>query len=141
MAGLKTWNPKSTSVIAAGAIMEGFAAGTFIEITPNTEEATFEVGAQGDGTRVISSDDSHQIKIVLQKTSNSNAILEIQRLAQKLAGGGIFSFYMKDNDSKQTFLAPEAFIRKSPDFTAAVELTNYEWILEAPSVKRILPLS
>ena len=131
---LRSYNPKNVSLICAGAIIGGFADGTFISVDRNEDFQTFQVGGQGDGTRVLSSDRSGRLTITLQQTSPSNGVLDAQRIAAELSGGGLFSMFLRDNDSLDTAAAVAMYVVKAPTMEFGNELANREWVLETDNL-------
>lgn len=127
---VKTYNPAQVIFIYATAPISGFADGTFISVARNEDSATYARGAQGGGTRVLTSDKSGRITSTLQQVSPSNAVFAAQLAAQELSGGGIASALVKDNGGNDLHAAATAWVVRPADSDYANENSNREWILE-----------
>lgn len=127
---VRTYDPKQVAQIAAGAIIEGFAEGEMISVERNEDSANLSIGSKGEGTRAVTNNRSGRLTITLQQTSPSNAVLDAQRIAMELSGGGIFSFLGKDNLSGDTWEGTTAWVVKPPTMGFSNETSNREWIIE-----------
>lgn len=127
---VKQYDPKEVTQIMAGDILDGYADGTFITVERNEDSASYQRGAQGGGTRVLTSDRSGRVTMTLQQTSPSNAVLDAQRIAMEIGNVGIFSFLGKDNLGGDRWAAATAWVVKPATLEYANELSNREWIVE-----------
>lgn len=70
------YDPKKVNVIVGGAIITGFAEDTFINAERNNPKRSQKVSAKGEVTTNKNADDTGTIKITLDQTSPSNAVLK-----------------------------------------------------------------
>lgn len=131
---VRSYNPRQVSYIYAGSIIEGFADGTFINVARNEDSASYQRGAQGGGTRTLTSDKSGRVTATLQQTSPSNATFSAQLAAQELSGGGIASGVIKDDGGNDLHDFETGWIVRPADADYANELSNREWIVETDSL-------
>lgn len=129
---VRTYDPKQVSYIAAGAIISGFADGTFLNVARNEETVSFQRAAQGGGTRTITSDKSGRITATLQQTSPSNAVFASQQAILELQGGSadLFTALVKDTGGLDLHSAATAWVVVPAESEYANALSNREWIVE-----------
>jgi len=133
--GVRRYDPAQNSLIMGGQIMEGFAEGTFINITRNADSFSLVIGADGSGTRTKSNDRSGKIAITLQQTSPSNDVLQGFLTADELNNGGQFTALHKDNSGRTVNAAETAWVMKPPDQGFAKEAENREWVIETDNLE------
>lgn len=120
----KTYNPKNVKVVVDGTILTGFADGTFVQCTKNTETNTMHVGAQGEVDFVQSADDTGQITVTLKHTSPSNTYL-----MKKARAKDPFAVSVVDrNDGKMTAGGTQCKIQKQPDTERGDDISSMEWV-------------
>ncbi len=132
---VRSYDPKAVSQIIAGQILSGYAEGTFINVERNEDSANLSIGSQGEGTRTLSRNRSGRVSLTLQMTSPSNGVLDAQRIAMELSGGGIFSMLGKDADSGDTWAGATSWVVKPATMEYSNETTNREWIVETDELQ------
>jgi hypothetical protein len=126
---LGTYDPKRTSVIIGGAIITGFADGTFInaERTNNTWEDI--TGADGFTTRVKQNDTSGTITLTLQQSSPSNDVLQILHDSDEESGLATFPVTVKDILGTSQVTSTAAWIQKPANIVFSKGVESREWLI------------
>ena len=127
---LRQWDPANLYVIVGGAIMTGFAAGSFVTVARNEQAYTFQPNADGGGTRSKSNNFSGTITIRLAQSSPANAILSGLAQLDEKGNQGAVPVLIKDGNGKSIYSAQQAWIQKIADSEFAVESGEREWVLE-----------
>ena len=133
--GVRSYDPKQSSIIVSGNIIEGYADGTFINVERNEDAFSLVIGSDGSGTRTKSNNRSGRMTITLNQSSPSNDILQGLVTADELSGGGIFSALHKDGSGNTINAAETAWIVKSPSQEFSNESSNREWIIETDNLE------
>lgn len=134
---IKTYNPKRVIVSFGGQPLSGYADGTFIEVELNADAFTLTVGADGEGARSASADESGTVKLSLLQTSASNDVLNAAHATDKLTNLGAKPLMVKDLQGRTLVTAAEAWIRKAPSAGFAKEVGTREWTFETASMQQI----
>jgi hypothetical protein len=114
-------------VIVSGILMTGFAAGTFVNIEPNADLSTMQVGADGEVARSIGTNKTCKITITLQQTSTSNDVLSGLMEVDALTGGTIFPITVQDLRGRTVFMSPQSWMSKRPAISFGVESGDRAW--------------
>jgi hypothetical protein len=100
----------------------GRAADNFFSVTNATDMISMSVGAEGNATHVINSDETGNISIVLTRGSFYNRVLSILFRAQRLIGEGAvppftFGVTIRDNNAlpPTSHAAFQCLIMRQPD--------------------------
>lgn len=122
MANVKTYDPKKISVIWGGIAITGFSEGTIVNCEKNEESATHHVGAMGEVTQVINSDDTGLITISLKNNSPS-----LQMLANDAQSNAIKSIAVVDmNTGGVNAGGTQAWVQKIPDLAKGKEIEDVD---------------
>lgn len=132
---IKTYNPKKVIVTWLGYTFTGFVKGTFVEITPNSDGFTLEVGSDGEGARVVSADESFTIKLSLMQTSAGNDHCSAQYVADKQTNTNTGPFMVKDLNGRSLFSAPNTWIKKLPVGGFSNEISSRDWEFETDAAE------
>jgi hypothetical protein len=127
---VKTFDPKLFSCIIGGKIMSGFADGTFIKISMNSDAFSLKVGVDGEGTRSKSNDYSGKLEITLMQSSESNDDLSAFAIADRLSNSGAVPLIVKDGSGRTVASAVTGWITKFPDTEFAKEVSTRAWTIE-----------
>lgn len=131
---VKTYDPKKVSVVIAGFTMTGFAEGSFVKVDRSTPElAKHHVGAHGEVTRTLVTDNSGTITISLKASSPSNAVL---KGLSKVAGSFPCSVFSR-SDVKVSATASDGWVEKEPGDDFAGEEAKSEWVIRVADLTRI----
>ena len=123
------YDPKSTALIIAGVIVEGFASGTFIKVKRNKETYSQKVGGHGDVVDVRSVDKSGTITITLLAQSNTNTALSTLLAADENAPYGTMAIpiILKDSNGS-TICTASGRLKGWPEIDVSEEHPNREWV-------------
>lgn len=135
MAAPKTYDPSQISVIIGGASITGFAEGTMISVARNEDAFSYAPSTTGGGSRVKNSNKSGRITLTLQKTSESNEILDNYADLDEVSNDGIFSSLVRDNNGKDLHKGESCWVVKKPDSEESKELPTREWIIEVAELE------
>lgn len=135
---MKTYDPKSVSLIVGGVPISGFADGSFIRVRRNSDAFSLSMGADGEGTRVKSNDKSGQIEVELAQSSLSNQFLSNLALADELNNAGIVAVLLKDGSGSSLHGAEQMYVKKTPDSDYAKDATSRVWILETDNLQNYI---
>ena len=127
---MKQWDPANVVVSFLGAILSGFADGTFIQAARNEDTWTLTKGADGEGARTRNRNGSGRITLTLLQTSLSNDVLSAAVEFDELTGEGVGPFIVKDTGGTFLGVAANAWIVKPADGELAKTLSNREWVFE-----------
>lgn len=130
MAEVKTYDPRKMIISFGGIPITGFADGTFIQVTTNTDSFTKKIGADGEVGRSRGNDDTSEVTITLIQTSQSNTYLSGIHAADKLTNSGAFPLLITDLLGKTLFFWDSAWIKKLPDFEAGKEISDRAWVFD-----------
>jgi hypothetical protein len=130
----KTYNPKNHAVTVMGYPMSGFGD-TFISVAYNADAFTTVIGADGEVSRVQSSDMSGEITLTLKQTSASNDVLSDLAIADRLLGLTTGPVFIKDIGGTTVVMASEAWIKKMPDLELGKDGSEREWVLSCGNIQ------
>ncbi|MGL4445599.1 MAG: hypothetical protein ACRCU1_18395 [Alsobacter sp.] len=126
------YDPLDWKLTFGGILITGFVTGSFLKVMHRTPAATTIIGADGEGTFVVSHDRSGQCEFTLRREVSVNlalsAKLNLVRRGSRLAIGPLF---VENVRTKSTAKATNAILVKSPDMEGATDYTPIIWTLEA----------
>jgi hypothetical protein len=131
---VKTYDPKRLMITFAGAAIEGFADGTFLTVERRNPSFNLMVGADGEGARARSNDNSGTITLSLIQTSKSNTLLSAFSALDEASGNGVAPFFVKDLNSDTLLVAATAWVSKPANAEFGKEISNREWTLETDNI-------
>lgn len=123
----KTYNPKRVIVTYRGALITGFADGSFVSVERATDSFSTQAGADGEVARVASADKSGTVRITLLQTSASNDFLSASLREDELTNQGGGPLMIKDANGRTLVVAADAWIQRAPNIEFAKEGTAREW--------------
>lgn len=112
---MKTYDPKQVQIIVGGVPITGFADGTFVRVGHRNVAWELSVGADGEGVRTKSNDESGFIEITLQQSSKSNQYLSDLYNADRLSNAGLVSGLVKDGSGSSLHAAEQMFIENDAE--------------------------
>lgn len=130
MAGVKSYDSAQISVTVGVSIITGFQDGTFVSIVQNGDGWKSTTGADGHKARSKNQDQSAQITLTLQATSESNQVLSSLYDIDQIEGNGKFPIWVKDLRGNDLVAAPQAWVVKKPDAEYGTEVGSREWVIE-----------
>jgi len=126
---LRTYDPKSVSIIVGGNIMTGLADGTFLTVERDEDAFALNIGSDGEGVRSKSNNFSGTFTLTIQQGSPSNDVLSAFAQADELSGSGVVSVLVKDNNGNSLHVAETAWVQKAADAEYARESGDREWVI------------
>lgn len=124
----RTYNPKKILASFNGVPIGGYADGTFMKIEFADDSFKEKVGASGEVARAQSANNMATATFTLLSTSPTNDLLMQIAAQDKLLGTGQGAFMVKDANGT-SLASGNAWIKKVPDWEAAVEISNTVWVL------------
>jgi len=124
-----TYDAKKVIVALGGVPIGGYADGSFVKVTANSERWTRKVGADGEVNRSRSNDNTSTVDLTLLQTSLSNAYLTTVEKADALTGLGMLPLLITDTNTGKSRFWPQAWIVKTPDDERAKETTDIAWTI------------
>lgn len=134
---LRTYNPDLNTLVVGGFPITGHADGTFFSVEAISEGITSESGADGEISRVMSTDHRCRVTITLAQTSPSNDVLsQLHDYDRRSGGRGVVPIAMTDMSGRTAFLASQAWIVNKPATSFSKGVETREWVFETsrPSV-------
>lgn len=127
---LKTFDPKNVVITLGGAILSGYADGTFVQVERAEDAFVASVGVDGEVTRVKSNNKMTTVTITLAQSSDSNSILSGIALLDEKTNSGVVPFALKEIDGDTLVIGGRAWIRKYANIEYSNEITNREWVID-----------
>lgn len=125
-----TFDPKSVLISFGGVPLSGFADGTFLELTADTQQFTKVVGADGFTTRVKSNDYGGVLTLTLSQSSPSNDVLSGFLQLDRTTNTAVLPLLIKDMSGTTLVFAAQAWIQQFPDTAFGNEINNRAWIFD-----------
>lgn len=130
----KTYSPVDVAVIYGGAIISGFADGTFITVSRDEDAFMKKVGADGEVARARNANRSGSVTLTLLQSSASNDVMAAFHAADSLSSGAALPLLIKDNSGRTLVAADAAWVKKEPDITRSKEIETVEWVLDCGQI-------
>lgn len=137
MPKVKTYSSKQVIVTFGAHTVTGYAEDSFVTIEQSGEGTTKVVGCDGEVARSLSPDKTHQVKISLLQTSDSNKYFNKIRRLDVETGEGVMPLMITDLRGGMLFQAPEAWILKDPSRAYGKATQNREWTFDTGSAELI----
>ena len=134
---VRTYDPKKIVLTVGGFPIGGFADGTFVKISRSEDSFKTSVGADGDTTRVKSTNKSGEIVITLDMSSPSNDILDSMVFQDELVGLGVKPVLIKDLGSASTYATASAWVKKPADVEFGKDVSTREWTLSCADLTMV----
>lgn len=135
---MKVYDPDQVTVSFAGIVMQGFADGSFVSISQESDDFSDVVGTDGEVSRSKTNDRRATITFKLMQTSASNVLLSAISNADRdaPAGAGVGALMIRDRQGTSLYRADEAWISKPPDVDFDRGATSREWTLRCARLQR-----
>lgn len=135
MASLAQYSPSDVTITVAGLYsVTGFAEGTFVRISKDTQQISTTRAMDGTMSRIKSPDTGWKIEITLAQSSSANDIFSVLWNVDKVSGLGKFPLFIKDGSGSTMFMASTAWIEELPNITFSNQLETRCWRLGATDV-------
>jgi hypothetical protein len=112
----------------------GYADGTFVKVVGSADRFVKMVGADGEVARGKTNDTTREVTITLLFTSPVNLLLSAQLLLDTTVNGGMGPMTIEDLLGGVLFFAPQAWIKKAPDWERGKTVGNIEWIFDTGQI-------
>lgn len=126
----RSYDPGQVDLNVNGVDVSGYADGTFVKVERNVDQATLQVGADGESTLALSQNRSGRFTFTLQQSSPLNDIFSALAEALEARTGGFVPILMKDNNGTTIAAAKKGWTVKRPSTGFGKEPENREWIFE-----------
>jgi hypothetical protein len=118
-----TWGPYQ---------IKGFMSGSSIAVDMDEDQVTKDIGADGEGCRILSSNQGGSITVTLQQSSSSNDDLSAEHAADVAGvsgpgGGRTYPLMLKDLNGTTLHMSPEAWLTKPAPNDWAKEFSGRQW--------------
>lgn len=114
----RIYDPKKVIAVVGGIVVEGFAEGTFLEVTTTEDMHTYTGGSDGSGTFNVNPNKSGTIKFTLQHNAKSVNLISMIGLA----GVPIPIVIMDNNVGGQKVIGNECVLQKQIDVSRGKEV-------------------
>lgn len=134
----RTFDPASNVITLGEITIGGYADGTFITISRESDGYSDEAGARGDVVRTRSRDRRATVTLTLQAASPTNDLLsQIAVLDEEtpLPFNATKAFELREVGGTTVAGGPEAWIMKVPDIERGKESGTVEWRIRVASCR------
>src|SRR5574344_200375 len=114
--GVKTFDPKMVVITFGNITLSGYAEGTFVRVNRSGDAFAKSKGAGGDVERINRNQGDFEVSVTLQQTSSTNTELSAILAADQVTNAGVMPLTVKDLLGQTMFFAPQAWIRKDPEW-------------------------
>lgn len=130
-----TYDPSMVKVLVGGAIIGGFADGTFVMSEYTSDFFIKTTGADKLTTRVKQNDFSGTITLTLQQSSPSNDILAGFVALDRASNAGVVPVAITDLSGRTVIASAYGWVRKPPAVELSKEVSNREWIIDCAEME------
>lgn len=135
MSSLRNYSPSDVTITVAGMYsVTGYAEGTFVKITKDTQQITTIRAMDGTMSRIKSPDTGWRIELTLAQSSSGNDVLSTLWNVDKVTGMGKFPLMIKDGSGSTMFMAASAWVEEVPDIVFSNQMEGRTWALRATDV-------
>ena len=127
---VKTFDPKMVVITWGVIAISGYAEGSFVRVNRSGDAFAKSKGACGDIERINRNQGDFDVSLTLQQTSSTNQELAAALAADIATNAGVFPLTIKDLLGTTLFFAPQAWIRKDPEWEDGDELNSREWAFD-----------
>lgn len=137
---LSTYSPEDVVLVIANGefshVLNGFADGTFVNITREVPASTLYVGSDLSNARVVRANKASTVTVSLHQASESNDVLSQLLTNDEISRDNtwLFSLTIKDNTGRSLYFSPQAFISQEPDRTFSTGIENRDWGIQCVSL-------
>lgn len=125
-----TVDPKNVIISVGGVNISGFADGTFLEITADTQQFTKVIGADGFATRVKTNNYGGVLTITLAQSSPSNDVLSALLNADRVSNSGVVPILIRDITGTTIIFSASGWIQQLPDTAYGNTINNRAWVFD-----------
>lgn len=123
------YDPKKVTLSVGTHQVRGFAEDSMIRV--NYNDAGFEENYdyRGTVTRFKKIDKGVDVTLFLTQLSESNVVLHSFFEADRVSNAGVFTLYLKDNNSSLMLTGLKCYIRRLPVVEFSNQNQNREWLI------------
>ena len=125
-----TFDPSQVIITWGAILFSGYADGSFVKVTRNSDTFKTTVGADGTVARTRSADKSGNVEIDLMQSSATNDLISAQAAADELTGAAAAPLQIKDLMGRTLVIAKLAWVRKPADVEFGKELGSRKWVFD-----------
>lgn len=127
---VKTFDPKMVVITFGSIPISGYAEGTFVSVNRSGDAFAKRKGAGGDVERINKNQGDFEVTVTLLQTTPTNKELSAVLAADQVTNAGVFPLTIKDLLGETLFFAPQAWIRKDPEWEDGDDLNSRAWIFD-----------
>ena len=127
---VKTFDPKMVVITFGSIPISGYAEGTFVSVNRSGDAFAKRKGAGGDVERINKNQGDFEVTITLLQTTPTNKELSAVLAADQVTNAGVFPLTIKDMLGETLFFAPQAWIRKDPEWEDGDDLNSRAWTFD-----------
>lgn len=127
---VKTFDPKMVVITFGSIPISGYAEGTFVSVNRSGDAFAKRKGAGGDVERINKNQGDFDVTVTLLQTTPTNKELSAVLAADQVTNAGVFPLTIKDLLGETLFFAPQAWIRKDPEWEDGDDLNSRAWTFD-----------
>lgn len=127
---VKTFDPKMVVITFGSIPISGYAEGTFVSVNRSGDAFAKRKGAGGDVERINKNQGDFEVTVTLLQTTPTNKELSAVLAADQVTNAGVFPLTIKDLLGETLFFAPQAWIRKDPEWEDGDDLNSRAWTFD-----------
>ena len=127
---VKTFDPKMVVITFGSIPISGYAEGTFVSVNRSGDAFAKRKGAGGDVERINKNQGDFEVTVTLLQTTPTNKELSAVLAADQVTNAGVFPLTITDLLGETLFFAPQAWIRKDPEWEDGDDLNSRAWIFD-----------
>lgn len=140
---LSSYSPEDVVIVIANSqfshVVNGYADGTFINITREVPASTLYVGSDLSNARVVRGNKASTVTVSLHQASETNDVFSwvLSNDETTRDSTWTFSLTIKDNTGRSLWFSPQAFISQEPDRSFSTGIENRDWGIQCVSLDGI----
>lgn len=128
--GFHAYDPADIKLVFGVILIDGYADGSFVNVTANSDLFTMQKGADGETTRSKSNDRSARVVVRLMPGSAANIALSAQFNSDLAANAGVVPIELTDLGIGTVMGGANAWIVREPGRDYQVESQAIEWTID-----------
>lgn len=131
MSILSHYSPEDVDIYIAGVLkVKGYAKGTFVNISKDTQRFTTKESSDGVMSRSHSNSRSYSVGITLHSAASFNGVLTRLSEIDNVTKMGKFPLIIKDRLGSTLLFSPTSWIEVIPDTDFGAEILEREWMFK-----------
>ena len=131
---MTTYDPAKVIMTLGGVPINGFADGTFIDISAAAKGFGRKTGADGEVVRAKSHNNCHDVTITLQQSSLSNKYLSAMNQIDRATGKNLLPFTITDLNGGTILFWPQAWVEVPDSWGYAADVTDRAWVIHTGQI-------